>query len=75
MNKKREFLLIAAENNAIRSNDVKASIDMTYQTNRYRLYSNRGEMINNVTSKCSKLAHTRLGWVGKEIQWDMCKWV
>ena len=72
-----ESLLIAAQNNAIRTNHIKARIDKTQQNSKCRLCSNRDEIINHIISESSKLAQkeykTRHDWVGKVIYWDMCK--
>ena len=72
-----EFLLIAAEDNAVRTNNIKARIDKTQQNNKCRLCGDRDETINHIISECSKLAQkeykTRYDWVGKVIHWEMCK--
>ena len=69
-----ESLLIAAQNNAIGINHIKARIDKTQQNSKCRLCGDREETINH-TSECSKLAQkeykTRHDWVGKLIH--MCK--
>ena len=47
------------------------------QSSKYRLCGDRDETINQLTSECSKLAQkeykARHDWVGKVIQWEMCK--
>ena len=48
-------LLIAAQNNAIRTNHIKARIYKTQQNSKCRLCGNRGETINLIISECSKL--------------------
>ena len=62
-------LLIAAQNNAIRTNYVKAKIDKTRQNSKYRLCGNGDECINHLVSECRKLAQnqykTRHDWAGK----------
>ena len=69
-----ESLLIAAQNNAIRTNQIKARIDKTQQNSKFRLCGDRDETINHIISKCSKLVlKTRHDWVGKVINWEMCK--
>ena len=72
-----ECLLIAAQNNAVRTNHIKAGIDKTQQNSKCRLCSDRDETINHIISECSKLAlkeyKTRHDWVGKVIHWEMCK--
>ena len=72
-----ESLLIAAQNNAIRTNHIKARIDKTQQNSKCRLCGYRDETINHIINDCSKLAQkeykTRDDWVGKVIYWEMCK--
>ena len=72
-----ESLLIAAQNNAIRTYHIKARIEKTQQNCKCRLSGDRDETINPIIKKCSKLAQkeskTRHDWVGKVIHWDMSK--
>ena len=72
-----ESLLIAAQDNAPRTNHIKARIDKTPQNSKCRLCADRDETINHIISKCSKLAHreykSRHDWVGKVIPREMCK--
>ena len=67
-----ESLLIAAQNNAIRT----IHIDKTQQNSKCRLCGDRDETINHILSECSKLEQkgykTRHDWVGKVIHWEMC---
>ena len=71
-----ESLLIAAQNNAIQANYVKAKIDKMQQNSKGRLCGDRDETINHI-SKCSKLVpkenKTKYGWVRKVIHWKLCK--
>ena len=73
LRRKTESLLIAAQNNAIRTNYIKARIDKTQQNSKYRLCGDRDETINHIISECSKLSQkeykTRHDWVGKVIHW------
>ena len=57
-NLKREMdsFLIAAQDNAIRINHIKARIDKMQQNSKCRLCGDRDETINNIISECSKLA-------------------
>ena len=57
-NLKREIEspLMAAQNNAIRTNHIKGRIDSTQQNSKCRLYGDKDETINDIISKCSKLA-------------------
>ena len=72
--RKTESLLIATQNNAVRTNHIKARIDKTQQNNKSRLC---GETINHIISECSIFAQkeykTWHDWVGKVIHWEMCK--
>ena len=77
LERETESLLIAAQDNAIRTNVIKAKIDKTRQNSKCRLCSDRDETSNHIISECSKLAQkeykTRHDWVGKVIHWEMCK--
>ena len=73
--RKTESLLIAAQNNAIRTNHIKARIDKTQQNSKCWLCGDRD--VTWYISDCSTLAQkqymTRYDWVGKVIHWVMCK--
>ena len=77
LKRETESLLIAAQNNAIRTNHIKAKIDETQQHSKCRLCGDRDETINHIISECSILAQkeykTRHDWVGKVIHWEICK--
>ena len=77
LKRETESLIIAAQNNAIRTNYIKAKIDKTQQNSKCRLCGNRDETVNHVLCECSKLAQreykTRHDWVGKVIHWELCK--
>ena len=68
---------MAAQNNALRTNHIKARIDKTQQNRKCRLCGDRDETFYHTISECSKLAQkeykTRHDWVGKVIHWEMCK--
>ena len=70
-----ESLLRAAQNNAVRTNHIKARIDKTQQNSKCRQCVDRDETINHIISECRKLAQkeykTRRDWVGKVIHWEM----
>ena len=78
-NLKREIepLQIAAKNNAIRTNHIKARIDKTQQNSKCRLCGDRDEAINHIISECCKFSQkeytTRHDWVGKVIHFELCK--
>ena len=46
-----EYLLIAAQNSAIRTNHIKAKIEKTQQNNKCRLCADRDETINHIISE------------------------
>ena len=75
--KETGFLLIAPQNNVVRSNHVKARRDKTQENCKCRLCGDRDETINHIINECNKLAQkeykTRHDWVGKVIHWEMCK--
>ena len=77
LKRETESLLIAAQDNAIRTNHIKARIDKTQQNSKCRLCGDRDETINHIISECSKLAQkeykARYDWVSKEIHWEMCR--
>ena len=77
LKRETESLLIAAQDNAIRTNHIKARIYKTQQNSKCRLYGDRDETINHIISECSKLAQkeykARHNGVGKVIHWEMCK--
>ena len=51
-----ESLLIAVQDNAIRTNHIKARIDETQQNSKCRRCGDRDETINHIISEYSKLA-------------------
>ena len=77
LKRETESLLIATQNNNIRTNYLKARMNMTRQNSKDRLCGNRDETINHIISECCKLAQkvykTRYDWVGKEIHWELYK--
>ena len=77
LKRETESRLIAAQNNAIETNYVKARIDKTQQNSWYRLCGDWDETINHIINECSKLAQkeykTRPDWVGKVNHWELCK--
>ena len=56
LKRETESLLIAAQNNAIRTNNIKVGIDKTQQNSKCRLCGDRDDTINRIISECSKLA-------------------
>ena len=68
-----ESLLIVVQNNAIKTNYIKAKIDKTLYNSKFRLYGDNDETITHIISECSKLEQKehKSGhvWVGKVIYW------
>ena len=66
-----ESHLIAEQNNAIRTHQVKARMDKMQQRSKCRLSGNRDETTDHIISECSKLAqneyNTRHAFVGNVI--------
>ena len=60
---------MVAQNNAIRTNHIKARLDKTQQNNGYRLCGNRDETINPIWNGYGKLAQkehkTTHNWVAR----------
>ena len=56
LKREMESLLIAAQDNAIRTNHIKVRIDKIQQNSICRLCGDRDETINHIISECSKLA-------------------
>ena len=77
LNRESESLLIAAQDNAIRTNHIKARIGKTQQNSKCRLCSDRRKTINHIISDCKELElkeyKTIHDWVGKVIDRKMCK--
>ena len=77
LKREAESLLITAQDNAIRTNHIKARIDKTQQSSKCKLFGDRDETINHIISECSKLAQNEYkakhDWVGKVIHREMCK--
>ena len=77
LKRETESFLIAAQDNAKRSNHIKVKIDRTQQNSKRRLCGDRDETISHVISECSKLARkgykARHDWKGKVIYWEMCR--
>ena len=69
-NVKREIesLLIAAQNNAIRTYHIKARIDKMQQNSKCRLWDDRDKTINDIKSECCKLSQ-------KNIRLDTTWWL
>ena len=76
LKRETEFLLVAAQDNTIRTNNIKTRIDKTQQNSKCWLCGDWDETINHIISECRKLAQeykARHDLVGKLIHWEMCK--
>ena len=68
-----ESFLIAAQNNAVRTKYIKVRIDKLQQKSRYRICSDRDEMIRKYSKLEQREYKTKQDWVGKVIHWELCK--
>ena len=72
-----ESLIIAAQDNVMRTNYIKAKIDKTQQNSKCRMCGDRDETVNHIISEYSKLTQReyKAGHysVGKVIHWELCK--
>ena len=77
LKRETESLLIAAQNNTIRNNHIKAKIDNAQKYIKFRFCGDRDETMNHIISKRSKKAQkeyrTRHDRVGKVIHWELCR--
>ena len=56
---KRESLIFASKEQAIRTNLIKAKIDKSQEQTKYRMCSRADVTINHFVSECTKLAHRK----------------
>ena len=77
LNRQSESLLIAAQNNDVKTNYVKAKIDYSQQNSKYRLCGDWDESIHRIIKECSKLAQkeyeTRHDGVQKVVHFELWK--
>ena len=77
LKRETESLLIAEQNNDVRSIHTKVRTHKTQQNSKCRLCRGRDETINHIIKECSRLVQkehkTRHDWVGKVVHWEMCK--
>ena len=68
---------MAAQEQAIRTNVIKAKIDRTQAERRCRLCGKVDETVRHILCECSMLAQKeykrRHGWVGRNIYWEVCR--
>ena len=67
---------MAAEEQAIRTNNIKAKIDNTQENSKCRMCGKAEESVNHVLSECSKLPQKeykrRHDWFETKIHWEIC---
>ena len=74
LQRETESLLIATQDNSIKTQNIKARIDKTQQNSKCRLCRDREETINHIISKSAQKEYkTRHDWVGKVIPREFCK--
>ena len=77
LKRETETLIMAAQEQAIRTNLIKAKIDKTQQESKCRMCDQADESINHILSECSKMAQKeykrRHDWVGKKVHWEVSK--
>ena len=68
---------MAAQEQAVRTNLVKAKIDKTQEDSTCRMCGKADESINHLLSECSKMAQKeykrRHDWIGRKIHWEVCR--
>ena len=77
LKKETESLITAAQDQALRTNAVKAKIDKTRVDSKCRMCLNADETVGHVVCECSKLAlrkyKARHDSVAKAVHWNLCK--
>ena len=63
-----ETLILAAQEQAIRTNQIKAKIDRTQEDCLCRMCKQADETVNHLLSECSKMAQREF----KKIHWEVC---
>ena len=76
LKRETEILIMTAQEQAIRSNVIKAKIDRSQTDSKCRMCGQVDETMNHITSELSKLAQKEYkkqhDWVGKRIHWEVC---
>ena len=77
LKRETETLIMAAQEQAVRTNLVKAKIDKTQEDSTCRMCGKAEESINHLLSECSKMAQKeykrRHDWIGRKIHWEVCR--
>ena len=77
MKKETEGLILAAQEQALRTNSIKHSIDKTSETPMCRLCGDSTETVRHIVSGCKKLAQgeyrKRHDKVALRVHWEICR--
>ena len=77
LKKETEALILAAQDQALRTNAIKAKIDKTSTNSKCRLCKVKEETVDHLVSSCSKIAQTdykeRHDKVARMLHWNLCK--
>ena len=77
LKRETETLIMAAQEQAVRTNLVKVKIDKTQEDSTCRMCGKADESINHLLSECSKMAQKeykrRHDWIGRKIHWEVCR--
>jgi hypothetical protein len=77
LKKETEGFLLAAQDQALRTNAIKAKIDKTINSSKCRLCKEREETVDHLVSACSKIAQTeykaRHNKVATMLHWSLCQ--
>ena len=72
-----EGFLIAAQDQALRTNAIKAKIDKVTENSKYRLCKEEDKLIDHLISSCSKIVQTDYkedhNKVASMLHWNLCK--
>ena len=69
LKRETETLIMAAQEQAFRTNLVKAKIDKSQEDSKCRMCGKADESINHRFSECSEC----FKWMGKKIHWEVCR--
>ena len=77
LKRETESLILAAQEQAIRTNAIKAYIDKSQEQSKCRKCGERDETVNHLVSECSKMAQReykrRHDWVARRVHWEVCR--
>ena len=76
MKKETERLLIAAQNQALRTNVIKKRIDKSHGDSKCRMCKEAGETVTHIICQCRKLdqkEYKRRQDVARALHWELCK--